>query len=139
MCEENEQGFDCPSECADHECHYMRELADGTIVSVSCYGTCNGRCAGLFDPTSAHALATRSPAKPDRLSRITARARELYFEPPEGRAAERFDVSCAVGCFVGHAAAATAGPADCYGSCLGICYGLAVLTEVQPAIRGERK
>jgi hypothetical protein len=139
MYEEDERGFDCPSECADRECHFTHELPDGRTVSISCRGTCQGRCAGRFDCAGDCGLAAPSPARPDRRSRMTARTRQLYVEPGAGSNDEQFEVSCAVGCFVGHAAAATGGQADCYGSCLGICYGVASVRELTVPGAHERK
>jgi len=138
-----ECGFDCAGECADRECHSLRELSGAAFGAVSCYGTCSGRCAGRLEVDAAPLELPPSPrdVKPDRHTRATVRSRELFFERSEEQRAsyETYEVSCAVGCFVSHGAETTGGPADCYGSCLGICYGAATYQDVEaPTSRGYK-
>jgi hypothetical protein len=133
---------DCPGECTERECHYTRELADGRLVSVSCRGACHGRCAGCLTTSDSGFELPTAPAvtKPDTGSRVRLRSRELYFEVDGESRAEQYEVSCAVGCIVGHARQTSNGQADCYGSCLGICYGVARVEEiVETAARGHEE
>jgi hypothetical protein len=129
---EKEKCNDCPGECSERECSYVRELADGRVVSISCRGTCHGRCAGCLTPPDDDVKlpAAGAGAKPDSGSRVRLRSRELYFEAEEGSRGDSYEVSCAVGCVVGHARQTPSGQADCYGSCLGICYGVARVEEL---------
>jgi hypothetical protein len=123
-------GYDCAAECLDRECHFVGELDDGRVAAFYCRGNCDGRCAGRLETGPLESEELRPPGvRPDRASRATVRSRRLYVEAA-AEGADAYEVSCAVGCFVAHAAEATGGPADCYGSCLGICYGVATVHEI---------
>ncbi len=132
-------GKDCAGACSARGCHYLRELDDGRVVTVSCAGSCYGRCVGRLEVPSGAVTLAPAPdggARAGQDTRATVRSKELYWEDgPETPAnkAETFRASCLVACIVGHNVEGEGGRGECLGACLGMCEGVATVQELVAA------